>query len=162
MVGSRKKPGAAPRYFGAPLVHLEVIEPEQVVTGLVTATAQEHSENFVEKGSTSLPADVLFDLGQSTLKTDTEPALAEVAKFLQENPQLNLFVVGHTDNTGTFVQNSALSLQRAQAVGKALIERFGISASRLEFHGTGPLAPIATNATEEGRQLNRRVEFVER
>ena len=166
LIGTRKQPrrvrNGVEKYLGAPLVHLEIIEPEQVATGLVTATAQEHQQNIVAKGSTSLPSDVLFDVDQVVLKPEASAALAEAAKFMAENPQLRLLVVGHTDITGSLAHNANLSLQRAQAVLKALVERHGVDASRLEAAGAGALAPVATNTSEEGRMLNRRVEFVER
>ena len=162
MVGQRQESRRGSEYDNIPLVHLEIIEPEQVETGLVTATAQEHAQNIVAKGSTSLPSDVLFDVDKAVLKPEANQALAEAARFMTENSQLRLLIVGHTDITGSLSHNADLSLRRAQAVRQALVGRYGISASRLESHGAGALAPVATNSSEEGRQLNRRVEFVER
>ena len=149
-------------YYGFPMVHLEILEPEGIETGLVTATAQEHAQNIVAKGSTSLPSDVLFNVDRATIKPEASGALEEAARFMKENPQLRLLVVGHTDMTGALSYNADLSLKRAQAVRRVLIENYGISDSRLEAHGAGALAPVATNSSEEGRLLNRRVEFVER
>ncbi len=103
-----------------------------------------------------------FDLDSDRLRPESDAALSQAAKLLSGNPALKLWVVGHTDATGSFEHNLDLSRRRAAAVVRALVERFGIAPSRLEAHGVGPLAPVATNATEEGRKLNRRVELVAR
>ena len=71
-------------------------------------------------------------------------------------------MVGHTDNQGGLDYNMDLSRRRAGAVVAALTEQHGIAADRLRPAGVGPLAPAATNDTEEGRSLNRRVELVKR
>ena len=75
---------------------------------------------------------------------------------------MKLFVIGHTDMTGSLEHNLGLSQRRAQAVVKALTTTHGVPASRLQAKGLGPLAPVATNSTAAGRQRNRRVEFVQR
>jgi outer membrane protein OmpA-like peptidoglycan-associated protein len=84
-----------------------------------------------------------------------------MAKFLKENAQLRVFVTGHTDNKGALDYNVGLSGRRADSVVKALVTRFGINAARLTARGLGPLAPVASNRSEEGRARNRRVELVE-
>ena len=83
-----------------------------------------------------------------------------VATLLQQNPALQIYVVGHTDNVGKRKDNLELSNKRAAAVVKELISHYQIEASRLESGGVGPLAPVATNDTKEGKELNRRVEIV--
>ena len=70
-------------------------------------------------------------------------------------------MVGHTDDTGNFDANMTLSLQRAQRLTDELIKK-GATAQQLTPKGVGPLAPVGTNQTEEGKQRNRRVELVER
>jgi len=82
--------------------------------------------------------------------------------LLKEQADLSIFVVGHTDSTGELAHNLRLSEARAAAVVKALTSRYGIAGARLDPHGAGPLAPVAPNASEEGRQQNRRVELVNR
>ncbi len=71
-------------------------------------------------------------------------------------------MVGHTDISGDLAHNRELSEQRAQAVVTAMVGSYGVARERLAGYGVGPLAPAATNATEAGRALNRRVEVVER
>jgi len=85
-----------------------------------------------------------------------------MARLLRDNPGLDVFIVGHTDSTGAFDHNMSLSKARADAVANALISQHGVAASRLQASGVGPLAPVATNDTEDGRAKNRRVELVKR
>ena len=86
--------------------------------------------------------------------------MQEIAKLLNTDPGLKLYVVGHTDTKGTFDANIKLSMDRALAVVNSLVSQFSINAARLKAFGDGPVAPVATNDTEEGRALNRRVELV--
>ncbi len=103
---------------------------------------------------------IFFDSGKSEVKPESKPALEEIARLLKQDPALKLRVVGHTDATGGFESNLRLSQARAEAVVAALAAQHGIAASRLKGHGVGPLAPVATNDTEEGKAKNRRVELV--
>ena len=79
--------------------------------------------------------------------------------MLKGNLGLRLEVQGHTDSTGTADRNRDLSLARARAVVAAL-QLYGVGDDRLVPRGFGPDVPVADNATEEGRQQNRRVELV--
>ena len=81
--------------------------------------------------------------------------------LLKTNSSLRLYVVGHTDMTGKFEYNVALSLRRADAVVHALVNEYGIAAERLAGKGAGPLCPVGSNKDDNGRKLNRRVELVE-
>jgi len=105
---------------------------------------------------------IYFDTDKAVIKPESEPVLAEIAKLLANNPRLNVHVVGHTDSTGTFDHNMTLSKARADAVMNALVSAHGVAASRLQASGVGPLAPVASNDTEDGRAKNRRVELVKR
>lgn len=87
--------------------------------------------------------------------------MGEIAKLLKSQPDLKVFVVGHTDMVGDAAANVKLSQARAQAVISALVTKHGIAATRLTPFGAGPYAPVATNRTDEGRAKNRRVELVE-
>ena len=98
---------------------------------------------------------------KADVKPESDPALKEIAKLLQQDNGLKLYVVGHTDNVGKFSYNIKLSQARADAVVKKLVTDYGMSADRLKPHGVGPLAPVSSNKTEEGQALNRRVELVE-
>ena len=91
-----------------------------------------------------------------------EPASAGVlelvAQRLRENPEIRVRIEGYTDERASEAHNLELSQERAEAVKRILVG-FGIAESRLETVGYGESAPVATNATPEGRALNRRVEL---
>lgn len=105
---------------------------------------------------------IYFDFDKSEVKPESDPTLKEIAKLLSDNPSLNLFVVGHTDNTGDYKYNMKLSQDRAAAVVKALVSKYNVDSKRLTSAGVGPLAPFTTNDTEEGRAKNRRVELIKK
>jgi OOP family OmpA-OmpF porin len=103
---------------------------------------------------------VQFETAKADLKPVSHALLDEVVQVLKANPQIELVQVeGHTDSTGTAELNRKLSRQRAESVVKYLRSK-GIEKSRLEAVGFGPDRPIADNAYEDGREANRRVEFV--
>jgi outer membrane protein OmpA-like peptidoglycan-associated protein len=103
-----------------------------------------------------------FASGSAELTQDSYPIVSEIASVLGRNPDLNLFVVGHSDIEGGYQLNMTLSQQRAEAIVRALVEREFIPADRLQAASVGMLVPVASNATEAGRALNRRVELVVR
>lgn len=103
-----------------------------------------------------------FDTDKADIKPESGPAIQEMAKLLKNNPALKLYVVGHTDGTGEFAHNMKLSEARAAAVVNALVTKHGIAPARLQASGVGPLVPVGSNETEEGRTQNRRVELVKR
>jgi outer membrane protein OmpA-like peptidoglycan-associated protein len=103
---------------------------------------------------------IYFDFNKADVKPESEPALKEITKLLQQDVKLKLYVVGHTDNVGGLDYNMKLSQQRAEAVVKELVSKYKISSDRLKAGGVGPLAPVASNDTEEGKAKNRRVELV--
>ncbi len=103
---------------------------------------------------------ILFDTAKADLKPESKAALEEVAKMLKQDPKLKVYVVGHTDNVGGLASNVDLSKRRSAAVVQALTSQYGVAADRLASYGAGPYAPVASNDTEDGRSLNRRVELV--
>lgn len=102
---------------------------------------------------------LFFKWNSAIIEPESEPALNELLQLLNENPQMNIRIIGHTDNTGTEAYNTTLSVNRARAVVDWLLEK-GISADRLDSEGRGEAEPVDTNDTDEGRANNRRVEFV--
>jgi len=84
----------------------------------------------------------------------------ELAAFLNERPDAVVALVGHTDAIGSLDSNVSLSLQRARSVRNRLVEAHGVQSRQVTVQGVGYLAPRATNETEPGRMLNRRVEVV--
>ncbi len=125
----------------------------------VTADAAAMGKDIASTGKTVIYG-IYFDTASAAIKPESEPALAEMTKLLKTTPGLKAFVVGHTDNAGTLDVNLKLSAERADAVVKALVAR-GIAAGRLRAAGVGPYCPIGSNATEEGKAQNRRVELVQ-
>lgn len=103
--------------------------------------------------------DLTFETGQSTVHPSMLPALDAVADVLDRFPGIRLEVAGHTDALGAAGMNARLSEERARAVTAQLVARYGIAPERLVAVGYGEDMPIASNATQTGRALNRRVEF---
>jgi outer membrane protein OmpA-like peptidoglycan-associated protein len=104
---------------------------------------------------------IFFDTGLAVVKPESGPALAEIARLLASEKALKVRVIGHTDSTGALEANLKLSQARAEAVVQELTTQHQVAPDRLTAHGVGPLAPAASNRTEEGRTRNRRVELVE-
>jgi outer membrane protein OmpA-like peptidoglycan-associated protein len=102
---------------------------------------------------------ITFDVGKSNIKPESMGEITRIVTLMTENPALKFSVEGHTDNTGNAASNQTLSEARSQAVVDKLVEN-GIDRDRLKAAGKGQTAPIADNATDEGRAKNRRVEFV--
>jgi outer membrane protein OmpA-like peptidoglycan-associated protein len=145
--------------WGAHYVALFIVEPKPMETGMVTVNAAALEGGLARAGHVEVPG-IFFDFNQSEVKAESKPALDEIAKMLKANPSMRVWVVGHTDSVGTVEANQKLSEARAAAVAKALIATYGVSATRLKGYGVGPLAPVASNDSEEGRAKNRRVELV--
>lgn len=106
--------------------------------------------------SITMKSDVLFDTGSSLIKPGGEDEIARIAAVLNRYPDTRVTIEGHTDSVGSEGSNMRLSEERALAVADALTAR-GVDPSRLTTVGLGPSRPIASNNTESGRQLNRRV-----
>jgi outer membrane protein OmpA-like peptidoglycan-associated protein len=103
--------------------------------------------------------DILYKPGEVALRPEAASVVKQIAALLDKDPVLRLYVVGHTDSQGEYAHNISLSRKRADWLLKELT-RQGVARSRLKADGVGPLAPIASNETDEGRSRNRRVELV--
>jgi outer membrane protein OmpA-like peptidoglycan-associated protein len=117
-------------------------------------------ETDLQKSGRSEVYGLYFDFDSATIRAASEPVLTEIADALKQNPDWKLSIEGHTDNIGGDAHNLDLSQRRAEAVKKALVDRYAISADRLSTAGFGASRPKATNDTIEGRARNRRVELV--
>lgn len=112
----------------------------------------------IEKG-TSLTLDgIVFKSGSATIDKASAPVLTNAAAAIVKAPTAVIEIAGFTDNTGKDASNKALSQRRAAAV-KAYLVKLKVPAKQLVAKGYGPAQPVADNATEEGRALNRRIEF---
>lgn len=150
-----------PELFEKTLVLVDVIEGAPMTRRMEFVSAAEMALSLGADGRVSLYG-VHFAYDSDALTAESDPTLAEIAKYLAAEPNTQVFIVGHTDMTGGYAYNIDLSQRRAAAVVQALTGRYGVAANRLEAAGVGPLAPVAENITEEGRALNRRVELVRR
>jgi len=102
---------------------------------------------------------IQFDFNQATIKAESEPVLKEVGSLFQQQSDLKLRILGHTDNVGKPAYNLDLSKKRAESVKAYLVQNFKVDATRLTTEGFGDTKPIAKNDTEQGRAQNRRVEL---
>ncbi|MCX6284041.1 MAG: OmpA family protein [Bacteroidetes bacterium] len=141
---------------GSYSIHL--IEKEAMKQDVV-ADASAMNKSIKESGKATLYG-IYFDTGKADVKPESQAALKEIAKLLQSDAGLKLYVVGHTDNKGTLEANMKLSQDRAIAIVNTLVNNYSVAASRLKACGDGPTAPVASNDSEAGRSLNRRVELV--
>jgi OOP family OmpA-OmpF porin len=148
-----------PETNGHTIVLLDVVESAPMESKMVTVDAGAMAKDVAATGHVALYG-IYFDHDKADIKPESAPTIEEIAKFLKQEPKLTLYVVGHTDNVGGYDYNMGLSQRRAASVVKELTSKHGVQAARLKPAGTGPLAPVAPNDTEEGRAKNRRVELV--
>lgn len=104
---------------------------------------------------------ITFDFNKADIRPESKPQIDQIVAYLKANPAVSVVIAGHTDAKGGFDYNIDLSRKRAQSVIKALTGA-GIAANRLTPFGAGMASPVATNETEAGQALNRRVEIVKR
>lgn len=142
-------------------VQQTILRTEALDTDLVKVNADSLMQQ-IEADGKALIYGIYFDTGKAEIKEESTPTLAVIAELLNKNPELLLYVVGHTDDTGSNRSNRELSQQRATAVVEALTNKHKIAAARLQAEGVGPYAPESNNTSEAGKQLNRRVELVKR
>lgn len=145
---------AWPTLFRLTIVEKEAMKQE------VKANAEAMGNDISATGHVSIYG-IYFDTGKADIKPESDAAITEIVKLLKNNSALKIYVVGHTDNVGSFDSNMKLSTSRGLAVKKVLVSNHGIAASRLEAYGVSSLCPMASNKTEEGKAKNRRVELVE-
>lgn len=137
---------------------LTIVE-KQAMVQQVTANAEVFRSGLQAAGHVEVPG-IFFETGKSELKPESDSTVAEVARLLKADPAMKVYVVGHTDNVASLDLNLKLSQARAESVVQALVSKHGIPAARLMGRGVGPLTPVASNDSEEGRARNRRVELV--
>lgn len=142
-------------------IQQNVVQTVAAETDLIGVNADELHKELEEAGK-ALIYGIYFDTDKSEVKTESAPALEAIAELLNKHNELNLYVVGHTDDTGAVAHNQLLSSARAKAVVQQLTQQYSIAATRLSAAGVGPHAPQASNDNEAGRTLNRRVELVKR
>ncbi len=129
---------------------VEVIEPDP--DAVQAAFCQVRFDTALEEQP------IEFELGSAVIRQESYVLLNTLAAVAQKCPNSRLKIDGHTDSTGSAARNEQLSLQRADAV-RTYLARRGVDSARMETEGHGPSQPRASNATEEGRARNRRIEI---
>ena len=140
-------------------IALDIIESKSMELDLVTIDVNSLTESINTTGKAVLKG-IYFDHDQAVVKPESSASMKIIAEYLKREPAANVYIVGHTDNTGADSHNIGLSKRRAEAVVSKLIQEYGIKNNRLHAHGVGPVAPVTTNSTDAGRAENRRVEIV--
>jgi len=141
-----KKPAEAPATQGQPTTHQRPAQTHELTPEAKKAFKQALTG-------------IQFEFNSAVLTGSSDAVLNNVVKVMNDNPTYNLNIAGHTDNVGTDDYNMTLSEKRAQAVKEYLINKGGISASRLQSRGFGATLPLDTNNTAQGRATNRRVDL---
>ncbi|HSX70877.1 MAG TPA: OmpA family protein, partial [Pseudomonas sp.] len=138
--------------FGGGSKPAPVAEPVAEVVQEEVAPTPEPAENV------RVELDVKFDFDKSVVKEESYGDIKNLADFMNQYPQTNTTVEGHTDSVGTDAYNQKLSERRANAVREVLVNQYGVGSERVGSVGYGESQPVADNATEAGRAVNRRVE----
>lgn len=141
-------------------VLLQVVENGQMPAGQVTVDATAITKGLRSEGKIALYG-LKFATDSAELTADSQATLKLMSDVLHQQAKLRVYIVGHTDNTGSLDHNLALSQHRAESVVKALTTRFGIAADRLSARGLASYSPVANNHAEADKAKNRRVEMVE-
>lgn len=134
---------------GAEAQQVAVVEEEVMVEEVAVAEPAE---------AVRVELDVKFDFDKAQVKPESMGDIQSLADFMKQYPQTTTVVEGHTDSVGTDAYNQKLSERRATAVRDVLVNQYGVGGTRVNAVGYGESRPVADNATEEGRAINRRVE----
>ena len=129
------------------------------LTQLRTLVAEITNLRETSRGLVISLSDILFETGKATLKPGAVQNITRIAAVLNQYPDYQISVEGHTDSRGTDAYNQKLSDDRARAVADALVSA-GVSPGRISSKGFGETQPVATNSTAAGMQQNRRVEVI--
>lgn len=130
------------------------------ISNLRVAKGQPDTRNKLITEGKWVTRGITFDVNSDKIKQESYGTLKEIATVLNENPTLNVNIVGHTDSDGSEESNLVLSQKRAAAVKNALVNEFGVSGNRLQTDGKGESEPTDNNNTPLGKANNRRVEFI--
>ena len=146
--------GALGTYIWSQNMERQKREMEQATQGTGIAVSQTQDNQL----KLDIPSDISFAVGRSDIQSNFAPVLDRFAEGLRNNPNTDVRIIGHTDNTGSDAVNNPLSLDRAASTRNYLTGR-GIDGRRISIEGMGERQPIATNETADGRSRNRRVEI---
>ena len=146
--------GAGGGYLWSKKMQDQKLAMEQATVGTGVAVSQTADNRL----KLDIPSDVSFDVGRSAIKPNFAPVLNHFATSLNQNSVTTVTIIGHTDSTGSDAINNPLSIDRADAARDYLVSR-GVARTRIVTDGRGSREPVADNATQQGRDRNRRVEI---
>jgi len=146
--------GAAGGYLWSQRMETQKKQMEQATQGTGVAVTQTPNNEL----KLQIPSDVSFDTGKANIKSNFQPILDQFASGLRNNPNAEVRIIGHTDNTGSDAINNPLSIERAASTRDYLIAR-GVRSSAFVIDGMGSRQPVADNNSASGRAQNRRVEI---
>lgn len=146
--------GAGGGYLWSKKMQDQKVAMEQATVGTGVAVSQTADNRL----KLDIPSDVSFDVGRSAIKPNFAPVLNHFATSLNQNSVTTVTIIGHTDSTGSDAINNPLSIDRADAARDYLVSR-GVARTRIVTDGRGSREPVADNATQQGRDRNRRVEI---
>ena len=146
--------GALGTYIWSQNMERQKREMEKATQGTGIAVTQTQDNQL----KLDIPSDISFAVGRSDIQSNFAPVLDRFAEGLRNNPNTDVRIIGHTDNTGSDAVNNPLSLERAASTRNYLTGR-GVDGRRIAIEGMGERQPIATNDTAQGRSRNRRVEI---
>ena len=139
-----EKKGYLPKIYNVQRDSLQNVEDMEI-----SLTPVESGEEFVFEN-------IFFDFDKFDLKPESLSSLRRLVKFLDENPNVNIMITGHTDNVGSSAYNQKLSLQRAESVRDYLLEH-GVLSGRAMVEGKGDREPMVPNTNSKNQALNRRI-----
>ncbi len=157
---------------GAGFVQIIRVDPAatQPAPATVTSTMTEPADSIalpgaplgeqLEQNGFAVLSDLEFQTGSAELGPGPFASLSELARYLRENPERRVALVGHTDAEGSLEVNIVISRRRADSVRRRLIGEYGLPEAQLSAEGVGFLSPLDSNQTEAGRNRNRRVEVI--
>lgn len=140
---------------GAIIGHQMDQQAKELIAEIPGATVMRVAEGI----TVTFASGLMYDFDSDAIRSEAAVNLGNLAASLRKYPNTQLLIVGHTDDSGSDAYNQALSQRRADAALRYLGSR-GIAASRVSASGRGELEPVASNGTEGGRQVNRRIEVV--
>lgn len=144
---------------GQTVLRVDLLETKAMTQRMTVVKADEITSSIEKTGRIAIYG-VNFDTDKADIKPESADSLAEMAKAIKAGAGKKFLIVGHTDNTGDYARNQALSQKRSASVTAELAKKYGVPAASLIPVGVGMAAPTAPNTDEAGRAKNRRVEIV--
>jgi len=142
-------------------IGVDVIEVTEMENNLIDIDLNNLEKKLESEGKITLYG-IKFEVDKANLLETSKKSINVLAEILLKNKIMQIYVVGHSDDSGSPEHNLSLSRKRAQSVVQELSEKYKIDKNRMSAFGAGPYAPVGNNADDDGRTLNRRVEIIKR